>query len=257
MQTANPPIIGPNWGSYSYQFGDGLLARIHFDAQATAELQHAGYTDCVRVILFMPGERVHQNGQPGSSGELKALLARQRQFVDHLVAESVNCRFVGSMLYGGMFDLVFQIDSEDFGRFKASASEWAKTASPYRVEIKQLQGWDFFDSKVRPSPEHRQQIEDRRIIQELIKAGSDPKKRHQLDHELVGPNRILSQVARDLQGNGFLHPRFPTEGVLVIRTESSLDLFEVWGTTRQLVRYCASCGVRYGGWGAAIVPATG
>jgi regulator of RNase E activity RraB len=182
-----------------------------------------------------------------------SLLAHQRRLVDQLTARSVRCRFVGSMLYGGMFDLVFQVEAQESGRFKTAVAEWAGTALPCRVEVKQSSGWDFFDAKVRPSPAHAQQIADRRVIQGLIDAGSDPAIPHQLDHRIEGPPEVLRQIARDLEANGFVRARFPAEDVLLINTESPLDLMEIWDTTGRLVGYCANCGARYDGWGAAVV----
>jgi hypothetical protein len=189
MHAGNSPVMGTKWGGYTYQFGEGFVARIHFDAEVADETHHSGYTECLRVILFIPEDRVRQDGQPISVMECETLRTHERQLVDHLLAESVPCRLVGEMLYGGMFDLVFQVEAIGVGKFRAITSEWVKTASPYRIEIKHLEGWGFFDSKVRPSPEHRQQIEDRLVIEELIKAGSNPKARHQLDLKQVNLSR--------------------------------------------------------------------
>jgi hypothetical protein len=251
------PIVGPDWDGYSYLYGDGLLARIHFDTFAVKESPHIGYPKCIRVILFIPPDRVRPDGQPGSIQETESLLTQQRALIDHLTTSSVRCRFVGSMFYGAMFDLVFQVEPQDSGEFKATVTKWTKTTSPYRVEVKQSSGWDFFDAKVRPTPAHIQQIADRRVIQALIENGSDPKSPHQLDHRIEGPPEVLCRIAKELEANGFLRARFPSEGVLLINTESPLELLEIWDTTGRLVGYCANLGARYDGWGAAVVHGKG
>jgi regulator of RNase E activity RraB len=256
METV-PPMVGPDWGGYSYHYGDGLLARIHFDVRAAEESPHTGHPNGIRVILFIPQGRVGRDGQPASAAEMESLLARQRRLVEQLTAAAVRCRFVGSMLYGGMFDLVFQADPRDTERLKALVAGWSKTVAPYRVEVRESAGWEFFDSRVRPSPEHAQQIADRRVIESLIEAGSDPTQPHQLDHRIVGPADVLRRIARDLEANGFTRARFPGDSVLLINTVAPLHLFEIWNTTGRLVGYCAKCGARYDGWGAAVVPARG
>jgi hypothetical protein len=252
------PILGSEWDGYSYPYGEGLLARVHFDARAAAEPAHTGHANCIRAILFLPANRVRRDGQPASAAEMEALIGHQRRLIDQLLAASVRCRFVGSLLYGGMFDLVFQAEDQDAERFKTVVTEWSGTTSPCRVEVKEAPGWGFFDTRVRPSPEHAQQIGDRRVIQALIAAGSDPRQPHQLDHRIVGPPEVLWQIASDLEANGFTRARFPDEeDVLLISTVSPLDLFEIWNTTGRLVGYCAKCGARYDGWGAAVVPSQG
>jgi hypothetical protein len=257
MATEDSPIIGPDWDGYSYPYGDGLLARINFDTRTARESPHIGYPECVRVILFIPPDRLRPDGQPVSVEEMESLLAENHRLVDHLSTNSVHCRFVGSMLYGGMFDLVFQVESQECERFKTTVSEWTGTAPAYRVEVKQSSGWDFFDAKVRPSPAHAQQIADRQAIQALIDAGSDPTRPHQLDHRIEGPPEVLRQIASDLEAKEFVNARFPSENVLLINTESPLDLLEIWDTTGRLVEYCANRGARYVGWGAAVVHSGG
>src|SRR5271168_303901 len=107
MGTSNAPIIWPDWDGYSYPYGDGLLARIHFDRLAAQESLHSGHPECIRAILFLSPDRVRRDGQPVSAEEMETLLALHRRLVDLLTARTVCCRFVGSMLYSGMFDLVF------------------------------------------------------------------------------------------------------------------------------------------------------
>lgn len=255
MAAETLPIAGPHWDGYSYRYGDGLLARINFDALAAGESHHSGHAECVRVILFIPPDRVRNDGQPCSADEMQSLLAQQRRLVDQLTAGSVRCRFVGSMLYGGMFDLVFQVESRDVRKFKSAVDAWAGVATQYRADTKQSSGWDFFDAKIRPSAAHRQQISDRQIIQALIDAGSDPTQLHQLDHRIEGPPEVIRQIASDLQANGFVCPRFPTEDALLINSESPLDLLQISAITGRLVGYCADCGARYDGWGAEVVGA--
>src|SRR5262249_27108548 len=126
MGTDNCPIVGPDWDGYSYPYGDGLLARIHFDRLAAEESPHTGHPECIRAILYMPEDRVRGDGQPVSAEEMESLLGQQRRLVNLLTARAVCCRFVGSMLYGGMFDLVFQVEAHETRRFKAAVAEWAR-----------------------------------------------------------------------------------------------------------------------------------
>ena len=246
------PVRENNWDGYSYIFGDGLVARIHFDVQAAQETQHFGYDICVRVIVHIPVDQVVATGQPTSQA-LERLLQEQSRLIEILEKESFKCRFVGMMLYAAMSDMVFQVEPDELQRMDASISGWAKSLADFRIETTRSPGWNFFDSKVRPSIQHAQQISDREVIKALLAAGSNPDKTHRLKHTFLGPEKVLRALAKDLKKWGLKDPVFPDKEVLQMTTASTLNIMAISQLTGQLARYCADHGLVYDGWGAEIV----
>ncbi len=244
------PIVGSEWGSYSYLYNDGMLARIQYDVITAKEPIHTGYSMCIRPIIFIHQDNFLPNGQPRPDGELASLLNQQQRLIKLLTDQAVQCRFVGAMFYGGMFDLVFQVEPKDSDKFNLMLNEWVDDEFPYRIEVKESSGWDFYDTKIRPSAAQAHQQIDRQIINKLIEAGSDPTKLHQLEHVIQGTPRVLRRIARKLKHLGFLNPQYPQKNVLMVYSQSVLDPMEVWNQTGPLVEFCEKYGATYDCWGA-------
>jgi regulator of RNase E activity RraB len=243
-------IIGDSWAVYSCTYGEGQRAVISFDVELGKEERHKGYNKSIRVIVYVPlAGRVLQNGLP-----VREELPRLEQFEDDLLGtlqkRSVDCRFVGRMTYGGMREFVFQV--EDVKAFRDSVSRVERTTDDYRIELKEGEGWQFFDEKIRPTPVFWQQIADQMVIQELIKAGSNPRAPHWIEHSIIGERQKLLKLRDELIENGFTEIGMGDDHLTVGKT-SSLDIDEIFGVTAKLSSYCESIGVKYDGWGAAVV----
>ena len=86
----------------------------------------------------------------------------------------------------------------------------------------------------------------------LIKAGSNPKSLHLIEHTIVGEDEKLLRIRDELQASGFTEV-WLGDGRLVMGKESRLTLEEIFGVTGNLFSYCKAVGVKYDGWGAAVV----
>lgn len=153
------------------------------------------------------------------------------------------------MTYAGMRDLIFQVD--DAAGFARVYAGWAPGAG--KVELVQSAGWGFFDDKVRPKPPHRAWISNNRVVMELVKHGSDPRKPHVLDHTFLGPSDALDGVADFLQENGFTDQARPAADQLVVHQSVALDPDEITTWTLRFGGLAEQSGADYDGWGAAIV----
>jgi regulator of RNase E activity RraB len=242
-------VIGDSWEMYTYTYGEGMRVVISFDVEAAREKEHRGYGRTMRVILYIPMPQVHENGLP--VGEVLPSLAEVEERLLKLLRKGgVACRFVGRMTYGGMRELIFQAEGEE--PFRACVEQLAQQVDAFKVELREGEGWRFFDKKVSPAPVYWQQISDRRVIDQLLKAGTDPEALHVLDHTLVGEPETLEKIRRQLEADGF--KKTGGEGdVLVMSRASPLDLDAIFGLTSRLSGYCAQMGVEYDGWGAAVI----
>jgi regulator of RNase E activity RraB len=170
------------------------------------------------------------------------------KLIKALQKKKVDCRFTGRMTYGGMRELVFQV--EDVDAFRECVQGTIKNKA-YRIELREEAGWRFFDEKVRPAPVFWQQISDRQVIEQLRAAGSNPSALHLLDHTFVGAPQKLARVKQTLEADGF-QETYSSDDTLVMSKQSRLDLNEVFGVTGRLFLYSTDVGVQYDGWGAAV-----
>jgi hypothetical protein len=245
-------VISDDWVFYTFTPGEGARAIIRVDGQLAREETHQGYEHCRRLIVFIDDPHVLPNGLPAME-ELPSLQQLDHELAALLRENGVRCRLAGIMLYGGMRDLVFQVeDVEAFERVVAAFVE-RQTQPQYRFEVLSSEGWDFFDRKVRPEAEHWQQISDQAVIHQLIQAGTDPESQHVLDHTFLGPDDALAALRDQLSADGF-NVSGTGPGRLTMSRPSPLDLEQVWSLTRRLATFCPQIGVQYDGWGAAVVP---
>jgi regulator of RNase E activity RraB len=243
-------VVGDSWAVYSYTYEEGMKAVISFDVDRAREEEHRGYGYSIRVIVRIPlVGRVLENGLPAGD-ELPRLERFEDGLLKVLEKQGVNCQLVGRMTYGGMREFVFQV--EDVKGFGESASKLESLAGDYEIELREEEGWRFFDEKVSPRPVFWQQISDRAVIRELIKAGSNPEVPHLLEHVIVGDEDMLLKIRDDLGNNGFKEVSLGG-GCLVMGRESKLNIDDVFSVTGRLFDYCKDRGVTYDGWGAAVV----
>ncbi len=243
-------IVGNSWAMYSYNYGEGQRAIISFDVERAQEGDHEGCNHSIRVIIRIPLiGRVLENGLPVRE-ELPKLQQLEDDLLQMLEKHRVSCRFVGRMSYGGMREFMFQV--EDVETFRAGVSRLDRRAGDYEIELREGEGWQFFDEKVKPKPVFWQQISDHRVIEELVKAGSDPHSLHLIEHTIVGEDEKLLRIRDELQASGFTEV-WLGDGRLVMGKESRLTLDEIFGVTGKLFSYCKAVGVKYDGWGAAVV----
>jgi len=243
-------IVGNSWAVYSYNYGEGQRAIISFDVERAQEGNHKGYNHSIRVIIRIPLiGRVLENGLPVRE-ELPKLHQLEDDLLQKLEKQGVNCRFVGRMSYGGMREFVFQV--EDIETFRAGVSKLEGRAGDYEIELREAEGWQFFDEKVKPKPVFWQQISDHKVIEELVKAGMNPNSLHLVEHTIVGEDEKLLRIRDELKAGGFTEV-WIGDGRLVMGKESRLELEEIFGVTGKLFSYCEAVGVKYDGWGAAVV----
>jgi regulator of RNase E activity RraB len=242
-------ITGNSWAVYTYVFGEGQRAIISFDVPLAEEQQHQGYEQCKRVIAFLSASRVSQNGLPGDKQISDQLHKFEDELVKLLEKQAVDCKFVGRMTYAGMREFVFQVENTE--AFDKAINKGLQKSKELHVEIKASEGWQFFDEKIKPKPVYWMQIEDMQVIENLLKAGSNPNTLHMIEHVITGDKAKLLKVRDEMVNNGFKEISLD-DSTLVIGKESRLNIDEIFNTTSRFFSYCPANGVTYDGWGAEV-----
>jgi regulator of RNase E activity RraB len=243
-------LIPGGWEVYSYTYGDGMVAVISFDVESAEAEEHADHPHGRRVIAFLPEGEVSDNGLP-SQKAVQRLDALEDGLLQALRAANVEGRFVGRMTYGGMREFVFQVtDAPGFAR---ALTAWRDWQNGWRIETREREGWGFFDEKVRPSANGWRQIADRRVIDQLLQAGTDPDREHVLEHFFDGPVEALRQIAAALAEDGFAGEVDEAEGRLMMARAEPLDLPVINRLTTALAHYSEGLGAHYDGWGTPVL----
>lgn len=234
------------WNFYTYTYGEGMRAMIEFDYEHVTEDSHQGFPHCVRAVVQLPADDVAPNGLPFKETR-DALNKTEADLLGML--GGTDCRLAGTMYYGAMKDMVFQVN--DLPQFKSMLNQWIGKQKQ-KVQLIESEGWEFFDAKVMPDHIMWHQVTDRQVIGQLLQVGSNPNKVHNLEHTFLGPADKLQYLSEQLSGDGF--EQIALEGErLVMMKPSDLDHEQISGLTQRLAGYTASIGIRYDGWGCMVV----
>ncbi len=236
------------WESYSYQSDEGPVI-VGFHTEATA-IDRAKYPHCARVQITIKAP--NHNGGP-SREEAEILWAMEDRLIEALDARHVACVMLGRLTHNGIRELVFQV--ADYSPFRPPVGRWMQNHANYETDVSEHDGWDFFFESVWPSERSWLIIMDRRVIDNLIRNGSDPKKPHSLEFVFRGDTARLGEFQTLLETRGYrLIELSPTERRLVMAISMPLDISSVCRESISHRDECAKLGIEYDGWGASIVP---
>jgi hypothetical protein len=97
-------------------------------------------------------------------------------------------------------------------------------------------------------------ILDRRVVDRLIKGGSNPNKEHSLEFVFRGDRSRLQTLRSALVHRGYVEigSRTPPDE-LVMAKRLPLDLGRIYSESVENRRHCEELGIEFDGWGAAVV----
>jgi len=247
--TAPEPIVFEPWDSYVAQ-RDDLLLFISFDDGLTEGELPGDLPWCARIIICV--REPNENGGPVSP-ESERLWDMEDELCSLLRDHRVACRLIGRLTYDGYREIVFQL--RDWESFRPPVGSWMSRHGDYEMEVSEHEGWDFFDTCLRPTVEDRLFIADRSVVDALVESGSDPAKEHGLEYAFRGNEAGLRQLAKALGERGYK----PTNGLdfsagqIVMIKHLPLELFRIVDESLANHRAAEETGVELDGWGAAVV----
>lgn len=247
MAKALPVVFDDNWDVYSFQTDTGPVFVSFYAGAQDLPRERLGL--CARVIL--PIRAPNPNGGPtGEEGE--KLWDYEDRLTEALTEDRVPCVLVGRLTHDSQRELVFQL--ADWESFRPTVGAWMEATGDDEIDVSEHDGWDFFDECVWPSATDWLLIQDRRVVDALTEAGSNPALEHSLDYVFRGPATSLLQMREALSARGYvLHPdenEDPEQLVMVIRMP--LDLDRIFDESLANAELCESLDVEFDGWGAAV-----
>ena len=235
-----------HWESYSYQADSGpVIVGFHTEADKISREQ---FPFCARVQMTI--KQPNHNGGP-LRDEAEILWAMEDRLIEALDTRQIPCMMLGRLTHSGLRELVFQV--ADYTPFRAPVGRWMQEHSDYETDVSEHDGWDFYFESVWPSPTSWLIIMDRRVIDNLIRAGSDPSKPHSLEFVFRGEVGGLRDLQRALTGRGYSLVEFAeAETRLVMARSMTLEGAAVCQESIWLRDECARLGLEYDGWGASV-----
>jgi regulator of RNase E activity RraB len=163
---------------------------------------------------------------------------------------------VGKLTHEGVRENVFQL--AEMGPFRNVVERWWQRFPDRQIRVVTHPGWQFYEACVRPTAAQWQWVKDRRVVDALIRRGSDPTQVHTLKFFFLGAPPALQAVEAELRQRGYApSPADSSEGKLVMVLRSALDPDFIAGQSLALEDLTSAHDVTYDGWGAYVVKQQG
>lgn len=248
-----PALVGEHWEVYAAPDGDEGRRVVTFDVDVLDAAARGGAgSSSRRVILEIPPEWTTPNGMPAPQASVPMRLAEDA-LLAALELQKIACRLVARLTWRGVREIAFQV--EDAAGFDGVVAKW-RTAQRWPTRVESSEGWRWFDEAVRPTEPIWMQIRNRGVVNELLRAGTDPEQPHRIEYVMKGPAAALEAIAAALAPQGFesTPDPDPESDVRVFTQESMLEVDEITEVTIALAALARDHGAVYDGWGAAVVP---
>lgn len=235
-----------DWESYSYSTDNGpVIVGFHTGSNKVEQSQ---YPVCARVLITI--KTPNQNGGP-SNEEAQVLWDMEDRLVELLNSESVPCLMLGRLTHNGTRELVFQV--ADYTPFRPPVGRWMGAHDNYEIDVSEHDGWGFFFESVWPSETSWMLIFDRRVVDNLVEAGSDRTKPHSLEFVFRGAPDGLKQMQAVLAAKDYsLLELSASESRLIMACSMPLDVGAIFSESLSHREECQRLNIEYDGWGASV-----
>jgi regulator of RNase E activity RraB len=249
---------------YMFSYDRGLRASVTYDKRFEDPKERVAYPHGRRVILYsqsLTSEHLHENLLPLES-ELSRWRGLEKSLLAALDASGVRYVKAGHMIYGGLYDILFQ--TAEPGAFDGVYQRWMRDGERGRIEDRESEGWAYFEEKIQPKDARRFWSANAKMIEALRGAGLDVSRPHAIEHHFLGDVLALREAA------AFIQLAMPGQTVQVTVTPGSPDGDERGQLTAtvsvvldpeivslqewQLRKIASELGVDYDGWGAHVGP---
>jgi len=244
-------IVFNDWDLY-FTDRHGVPMMISFDDSVTVGEPPADLNLCARIII--PIMETKSNSSWPVDGESERLYSMEDELVEQLQASEIYCRLVARLTYDGLREIVFHVgDSE---RFRPIVGFWIQKHNGYDIDVSEHDGWTFFDDFIKPTDEDRRNMAEQRVIDNLLKNGSDPKLPHELEYCFRGDQSVLKKITDALTAKGYvlLENQSLAEGRVVLSTSMPLDRKAIHDESNANENLAQQLGGEFDGWGASVVP---
>lgn len=215
---------------------------VSLDIKAHHQPPRDRFSRCARVSVKIAAPL--PSGGPGGP-EATRLADVEDGLCDALETGNVSCRLLARVTHDGRREWVFAAEE---------ARDLETLAAGY-LELRGLDAqlvdgdWDYFDT-LRPDPYETMWMQDAKLVDHLLRTGSEAGQPCTIEFVFVGDKEPLGQVARALSGGGFERVQALAHR-LVMSKVLPLDPFEIAEETSALHALASKAGVTYDGWGAA------
>ncbi len=240
-------VQGDSWLYWDDHDPEGLYGMTFIDDRFLEPEDRTGFMREVQISLIFPPALLLDGAFPSPEGHGQASLLED-QLVKRLEKAQVPCLMVARCTYDGSRRFVFEMT--DTAAFDQVVDEWKHGLDAFGFHRRDEGAWVIYE-ELSPDEYNWARIMNRMLIQRLVDAGLDPKKKHLLEFGFSGdePSRrkLLSKAAAS--GGRSLGT---SEGILDIGFEHELELDAICDRTYALIDLAAETGVKYEGWSVSM-----
>lgn len=242
-------VVSNHWNVYQRLHKD-MRMMVSFDEDVARGEQSAELSLCARIMIPTAVKNAAGEFDRLSFDVLNGL---EDHLVESLQQDNIHCRLVGRLTYGGLRELVFQL--QDWESFRPTVGMWMREHAEHEIDVSEHEGWNFFHDFLMPGVEDRLQMADRSVIDNLIKHGSDPKQIHALEFAFRADVYQYQTMLPELLSRGYeASSEKSSEGQLfVLIKRMPLDYAKVTEESVANHRLAKQVGAECDGWGALIV----
>jgi regulator of RNase E activity RraB len=243
------PGDASEWNYYYYFYGDKQLCMVSFHEPA-CEPKNQRPGSGRRFIAHAAITEIAPSGMP-TPAAFERMKTIEERLIELLAYWKVESWLVGRQTYGGLRELLFQVDAPYLAGFedacRAVAGEYEGT------ELLPSEGWEYFNRNIAPDEDARGHINNRRVLEALKDNGSDFSQAHVLDHTFLGAADALEEVRRALVERASYRETQRSEEHIVLSSSKMLEQDAIDKTTRLMRGLAKRYGVTYDGWGTALI----
>lgn len=235
------------WDFYRYRMEEEIV--VAGFCEEAREVAQDAFPYCARIMIPIAEPTPH--GGPDDA-EAEVLWKMEDTLAAALEAAAVHCHLLGRLTYGATRELIFQL--ADWDAFRSVVGSWMTQQKTYEIEVAEHDGWEFFLDRVWPSENDWLWIYDRRMVDNLIQAGSDVSKPHDLEFLFVGETDRLEQMSARLTERGYHLIKLDTEEKqLTMAKPMLLDVDTIWRESLHHAQASEELELNFKGWESQIV----
>lgn len=248
-----PPRMSSHWDFYFFVVdGKPCSTMLDLGLITLAPVASRPWLLCVRIPLLKPrSDGLTDNAEAEELGKLEETLQRA-------ISAGCDAQFVGRMTWNGTRDLFFYARStEGFGQ----AMQTGLGKQPSRrivTQVREDHEWLHYLEVLYPGPVEQRWMADRRVVEELKKAGDRVEQPRDIDHMASFPSeRQAEAFAGECRTLRFeVQVRATDDGsawAVQANRKDVAELIHIHEIVANLETLADECGGKYEGWGCPVV----
>ena len=238
-------ITNDNWEVYQSYVPNEKVCFTTIDLTYNEPEAQQGFKGELFIRIRIPNNKLVEDIP--NPDELSYQNQKENELCEALIQARIKCIQVARLMFDGQKQYIFEYN--DLEGFKNVFTNWMQTfSSDYAIELNLLSPFEYYKDLL-PDTFIWQQIGNRKVIEQLVAAGSNTHKTHFIEHTIYGNTEDLKHLFDELKQHNIslIH----LEGdLLEVGISSSIELDDITAQTNYLIVEAEKYNCEYDGWSA-------